>query len=41
MKEKYKKEYDEYMNEQMRILRGHTDRIMLRILNKYMELSLK
>ena len=32
-------EFSEYVNEQMRILRDHVDRIMLRILNKRLEVT--
>ncbi len=41
MKDKYKKEYEKYMNEQLALLTRHFQTIMLRIHNKYMELSLK
>lgn len=34
-----REEYDKFVNEQMEILRGHTDRIMLRILNKLLEVE--
>ncbi len=33
-----KKEYETFMNEQFRILKGHFERIMLRVSNKYWEL---
>ena len=36
---KQKKEYDEFMNEQFRILKNHADRCFLRCLNKLMELK--
>jgi len=39
MKEENKIIYDKYMNEQLRILTGHFQRIMLRILNKGTELE--
>ena len=39
MKTKQQKEYDEFMNEQFRILKGHMDRFFLRCYNKYMELK--
>ena len=39
MKLKQQKEYDEFVNEQFRILRGHCDRCMLRWLNKAQELK--
>ncbi len=39
MKEKEKREeYEKYMNEQLEILKGHHQRIMLRLLNKFNEL---
>ncbi len=39
MNEKKHKEYDEFMNEQFRILHGHFGRCMLRVHNKYHELE--
>ena len=39
MKPENQKLYDAYMNEQLKILTGHFQRIMLRILNKAMELQ--
>lgn len=39
MKPENQKLYDEYMNEQLKILTGHFQRIMLRILNKGTELQ--
>ncbi len=38
MNEDNQKLYDKYMNEQLKILTGHFQRIMLRILNKGTEL---
>ena len=36
---KQKREFDKYMNEQFKILKGHHERIMNRIFNKLMELG--
>jgi hypothetical protein len=33
--------FDKYLNEQMKILKGHHERIMLRIWNKFMQLKLE
>lgn len=37
--EKQKKEFDKFLNEQMRIFRGHAERLGLRIVNKIGELK--
>lgn len=39
MNEENKKKFDEFMNEQFRILQGHHSRCMLRIYNKMTELQ--
>ena len=39
MNKKQKKGYEEFTNEQFRILRGHFERGMLRCANKYAELK--
>lgn len=39
MKPKQQKTYDEFMNEQFRILKGHMDRCFLRCYNKFIELE--
>ncbi len=36
--EEKRKEFEEFFEEQMRIFKGHTDRINLRLVNKYTEL---
>ena len=36
--EEKRKEYEKFFNEQMRIFKGHTDRINLRLVNKYVEM---
>jgi len=33
-----RKEYELFFEEQMRIFKGHTDRINLRLVNKYVEM---
>lgn len=38
--EKNKKEFSKYLNEQMKILQEHHERIMLRVWNKSVELNL-
>jgi len=38
MEEKKRKEFEKFFEEQMRIFKGHTDRINLRLVNKYAEL---
>jgi len=35
---KQKKEYEKFSNKQFEIIKGHFDRCMLRIYNKYLEL---
>jgi len=39
--EKGCKEYEEFMNEQFKILQGHFSRIMLRCYNKFAEIANK
>ena len=39
MKIQKQKEFDEYINEQFRILKGHFERCMLRCFNKLVELD--
>ncbi len=41
MKQKQRKEFEKYHNEQLELLKRHNERIMLRLFNKYMELGLK
>lgn len=41
MNDESKKEYDKFMNEQFKILKGHFSRCMLRCFNKYSELENK
>lgn len=41
LNKKQRKEYEEFTNEQFRILRGHQDRCMLRCLNKLHSLYAK
>ena len=36
--DKQKKEFDKFLNEQMRIFKGHSERLGLRIVNKMTEL---
>ncbi len=36
--EEKRKEYEEFFNEQMRIFKEHTDRINLRLVNKFTQL---
>ena len=38
-KEEKIKAYNRYFNEQMKILKGHSDRIFLRLANKYATLN--
>jgi len=39
MNKKQQKEWDRYMNEQYKILKGHFDRIFCKLLNKVYELN--
>jgi len=41
LSEKGRKEYDEFMNEQFRILMGHHSTIMLRCTNKFLEIAIR
>ncbi len=38
---KGRKEFDDYMNKQFKILQGHFSRIMLRCYNKFFEIAYK
>lgn len=39
LNEKQKKEYNKFVNEQFKILKGHFSRCMLRCFNKYFEMK--
>ena len=41
MSDKGRKEYDEFMSKQFRILTGHFTRMMLRCYNKFVEIAHK
>lgn len=41
MKTKNQKQYQEFVNKQFEILKGHFDRCMLRCYNKFFELNLE
>lgn len=41
MIEENKIKFESYMNEQLKILKDHMERIMLRIHNKYMQLNIE